>query len=284
MSELYLHLETGLDQEAARRCGYSAATPGVPPMHLLQIRAAAALLIEYRHEQEQAGDPGLSFHLSSWAVTPPYDCGKPVDESDILEQLRVQCALSDRIVTFGGGAFEKPLLYLRALVHGIDAGSFQRQDRPHAVWSFRQGEADPLAVAAQMEALEPDPAHSLASYCAPLRIPTAPTDPDSPDPYAPLAPGRSDAAALRAEASVTALWVLDQFWSEGQTTVEAVKRWAALRGTIESSPNLSHLRRLAIACPQEGMTLTPPKSAELHDNALSDADNVVHINGSSTKR
>jgi hypothetical protein len=100
MSELYLHLEPGLDHEAARRCGYSAATPGVPPMHLLQIRAAAALRIEYRREQEQASDPDLGFHLSSWAVTPPYDCGKPVDEADILEQLRVQCALSDRIVTW----------------------------------------------------------------------------------------------------------------------------------------------------------------------------------------
>lgn len=284
MRELYLHLETGLDQEAARRCGYSAATPGVPPLHLLQIRAAAALLIEYRREQEQAGDPDLRFRLSSWAVTPPYDSGKPVDEAHILEQLRVQYALADRMVTFGGGAFEKPLLYLRGLVHGIDAGSFRREDRPHAVWCFRQGDAHPLAVAAQMEALEPDPAHSLASYCAPLRIPTAPNDPDSPDPYAPLAPGRSDAAALRAEASVTALWVLDQFWSDGQTGAEAVRRWAVLRGTIESSPNLSHLRRLAIACPEEGITPMPPRSAELHEDALSGADNVVQINGRSTKR
>lgn len=280
MSELYLHLETCLDQEAARRCGYSAATPGVPPLHLLQIRAAAALFIECESKQQKAGHPDLRFHLSSWAQTAPYDCGKPVHEADILEQLRVQCALSDRIVTFGAGAFEKPLLYLRGLVHGMDTGSFQCQDRPHAIWSFRRGEACPHAVAAQIELFEPDPAYSLAGYCAPLRIPTAPTDPDSLDPYAPLAPGRSNAAALRAEASVTALWVLDQFWSEGQTTAEAIKRWAALRGTIESSPNLSHLRRLAIACPQEGMTPTPSRSAKLHDNA----NNVVHLDTRFTKQ
>ncbi len=282
MSELYLHLETGLDNEAARRCGYSAATPGVPPMHLLQIRAAAALRIEYAHEQEPDSDPDLRFHLSSLAVTPPYDCGKPIDEADILKKLLVQCALSDRIVTFGGGAFEKPLLHLRCLVHGIEAGSFQHQDRPHAVWSFRQGDACPQAVAAQKELFEPDPAHSLAGYCAPLRIPTAPSDPDSIDPYAPLAPGRLGSAALRAEASVTALWMLDQFWSDG--TAEAVKRWAVLRGTIESNPHLSHLRRLAIACPEAGIMPTPPGSAELHEDVLSGADNVVPINGPSTKR
>lgn len=282
MSELYLHLETGLDHEAARRCGYSAAMPGVTPLHLLQIRAAAALRIEYPREQEQANDPDLGFHLSSWAITPPYECSKQIDEADILEQLGVQCALSERIVTFGGGAFEKPLLHLRCLVHGIDAGSFQRQDRPHAVWSFRQGEADPLAVAAQIELFEPDPAYSLASYCAPFRIPTAPSDPDSVDPYAPVTPGRPNAAALRAEASVTALWVLNQFWSDG--TAEAVKRWAVLRGTIESSPNLSHLRRLAIACPEAGITPTPPGSAERHKDVLNGADNVVPINGDSTKR
>jgi hypothetical protein len=282
MSELYLHLETGLDHEAARRCGYSAATAGVPPLHLLQIRAAAALRIEYPHEQEHGSDLDLRFHLSSWAVTPPYDCGEPVDEGDILEQLRVQCALSERIVTFGGRAFEKPLLHLRCLVHGLDAGSSQRQDRPHAVWSFRQGEADPLAVAAQSELFEPDPGHSIASYCAPLRIPTAPSDPESPDPYAPVAPGRPGAAALRAEASVTALWLLDQFWSDG--TAEAVKRWAVLRGTIESNPNLSHLRRLAIACPEVGITPKPAGSAELNEGVPSGADNVVPINGPSTKR